>query len=198
MMYLIVCGQCTECKQLIEWMCMNIEASIVEDHIQVLPLLTGHVEGECRKQDEVKEALLEFERRVNSEKKNEASELLAGTIQHQREFLARVAHEINRQICILNGEQALHYSDMPRDIIESMEKTILEMGSGSLGDSHREWMKVREGQGWVYGPTKCMECKTSPCLVPFEELPYQQKVKDCIFVGIKNAVHGWEKNNEKV
>lgn len=103
--------------------------------------------------------------------------------------LVVVAHEINRQICLLNGEEARSYKEMSEDIIESMERAIVDLKKGrNLGDSHTEWFKERTAQGWTYGPVKDMDKKISPCLVPFEELPYNQKVKDCIFVGIKNAL----------
>jgi hypothetical protein len=107
-----------------------------------------------------------------------------------KKFMARVAHEINKQICILNGEQALNYEDMPAYIIENMEESILNLDEGrTLGSSHSEWLKERIAQGWVYGPVKDTENKISPLICPFEDLTYSQKVKNCIFVGIKNAVH---------
>ena len=103
--------------------------------------------------------------------------------------LVVIAHEINRQICLLNGEAAPRYTEMPKEIIASMEEAICNLEEGrNLGDSHRAWVKAREEQGWTYGETKDMEKKTSPCLVPFEALGYEQQVKDCIFVGIKNAL----------
>jgi len=37
--------------------------------------------------------------------------------------------------------------------------------------SHESWMKVKEIDGWKWGPVKDPEKKEHPCMVPFSELP---------------------------
>ena len=43
---------------------------------------------------------------------------------------------------------------------------------------HDVWAKQRIEEGWVYGETKNSELKTTPCLVPYEELPESEKEYD--------------------
>lgn len=46
--------------------------------------------------------------------------------------------------------------------------------------SHENWMEYKKDEGWVYGETKDPEKKTHPCLVPYDKLPHDQKVKDIV------------------
>jgi hypothetical protein len=42
---------------------------------------------------------------------------------------------------------------------------------------HNTWVRVRGGEGWTYGPFRDDERKQHPCLVPYDELPEEEK--DC-------------------
>jgi hypothetical protein len=48
-------------------------------------------------------------------------------------------------------------------------------------DSHKNWLAHKVKDGWVYGPVKDVEKKEHPCMVPYEELPLEQRVKDYLF-----------------
>lgn len=52
-------------------------------------------------------------------------------------------------------------------IIEQMAKNV-----------HETWAKTRISQGWTYGEQRDDEKKTHPCLVPYEELPEEEKEYD--------------------
>lgn len=43
---------------------------------------------------------------------------------------------------------------------------------------HEVWSKSRIEQGWVYGEVKDSVKKTTPCLVPYEELSEEEKDYD--------------------
>lgn len=43
---------------------------------------------------------------------------------------------------------------------------------------HEVWAVSRLQEGWSYGPVKDSEAKTTPCLVPYEELPETEKDYD--------------------
>lgn len=45
-------------------------------------------------------------------------------------------------------------------------------------EQHDQWMRDRIANGWVYGEVKDTERKTHPCLVPYEELPEGERLKD--------------------
>lgn len=43
---------------------------------------------------------------------------------------------------------------------------------------HDVWAKTRIAQGWSYGPVRNDTQKKHPCLVPYEELPEEEKNYD--------------------
>lgn len=45
-------------------------------------------------------------------------------------------------------------------------------------NTHDVWAKSRIEQGWIYGPKRNDEQKTTPCLVPYSELPDSEKEYD--------------------
>ena len=52
-------------------------------------------------------------------------------------------------------------------LVEQMSKNV-----------HEVWADTRMKQGWVYGEQRNDELKTHPCLIPYEELPEEEKVYD--------------------
>lgn len=43
---------------------------------------------------------------------------------------------------------------------------------------HEVWAQSRMSEGWAYGPERNDAFKTHPCLVPYEDLPEQEKAYD--------------------
>jgi len=59
---------------------------------------------------------------------------------------------------------------LPKDLellVEEMSKNV-----------HDVWAEARIKQGWTYGPQRNDEKRTHPCLVPYEELPEEEKEYD--------------------
>lgn len=52
-------------------------------------------------------------------------------------------------------------------LVEQMAKNV-----------HEIWAETRISQGWTYGPERNDAEKKHPCLVPYEELPEEEKVYD--------------------
>ena len=52
-------------------------------------------------------------------------------------------------------------------LVEQMAKNV-----------HEVWAETRIQQGWTYGAQRNDELKKHPCLVPYEELPEEEKVYD--------------------
>lgn len=52
-------------------------------------------------------------------------------------------------------------------LVEQMSKNV-----------HEVWAATRIQQGWTYGEQRNDELKTHPCLVPYEELPEEEKEYD--------------------
>ena len=54
-----------------------------------------------------------------------------------------------------------------KPLVEQMSKNV-----------HEVWAETRVKQGWTYGEQRNDELKTHPCLIPYEELPEQEKQYD--------------------
>ena len=48
--------------------------------------------------------------------------------------------------------------------------------------AHDSWMESYKAMGWKYGPIRDPEAKTHPDMVPYEELPQDERDKDEIFL----------------
>lgn len=49
-------------------------------------------------------------------------------------------------------------------------------------EAHDSWMKAYEEMGWKYGEVRDAELKTHPDMLPFNELPKDEKDKEAIFL----------------
>lgn len=45
-------------------------------------------------------------------------------------------------------------------------------------NAHENWAKGRIQEGWIYGPARNDALKTTPCLLPYEQLPESEKEYD--------------------
>lgn len=106
------------------------------------------------------------------------------------EKIAQVAHEVNRAYCQAIGDNSqTSWEDAPAWQKESAVLGVIfhvEHPDAGPDASHNSWMKQKLDTGWVYGEEKDPEAKTHPCIVPFEELPLGQQVKDHLF---RQVVH---------
>ena len=57
---------------------------------------------------------------------------------------------------------------------EELEQLVEQMSK----NVHDVWAETRIKQGWTYGEQRNDELKTHPCLVPYEELPEEEKEYD--------------------
>lgn len=107
-------------------------------------------------------------------------------------FAAMVAHEANRHYCRSIGDHSLvEWENAPSwqrnsaiagaEMIEKNPETTPEQ-------SHESWMALKGAEGWVYGPVKDVEKKEHPCMVPYNELPAVQRLKDQIFGNVVRAI----------
>jgi hypothetical protein len=104
------------------------------------------------------------------------------------ENIAKVCHEVNRAYCMAIGDNSQpSWENAPewqkQSAIKGVDFHIVNPDAGPSA-SHEEWLKVKEADGWKYGPVKDPEKKEHPCYVPYEELPAEQKAKDFIFTAI--------------
>lgn len=57
---------------------------------------------------------------------------------------------------------------------EKLEQLVEQMSK----NVHEVWAETRIRQGWTYGEQRNDELKTHPCLIPYEELPEEEKEYD--------------------
>ncbi len=59
-----------------------------------------------------------------------------------------------------------------------LPQRLLELTEQIAENVHEVWARQRISEGWVYGPERSTERKTTPCLVPYKELPEEEKAYD--------------------
>lgn len=106
------------------------------------------------------------------------------------EEIAQVCHEANRELQRVQGEVVNPpWEQLNQELRDSAINGVEGVLTGNTPEeSHQNWLAHRESHGWVYGPVKDFEAKTHPCLVPYHELPVDQKRKDHLFVNIVEAL----------
>ncbi|PZG20641.1 hypothetical protein C1J01_08915 [Nonomuraea aridisoli] len=107
------------------------------------------------------------------------------------DWVARICHEANRAVQALTNDPAPSpaWEDAPEWQRESAVAGVETARSGATPEQlHESWRAHKEADGWTYGDVKDADAKTHPCLVPYGELPAEQRAKDAIFHAIVRAV----------
>lgn len=108
------------------------------------------------------------------------------------EEIARVAHETNRAYCITLGDKSQpSWDEAPGWQKESAMFGVVFKADNpavSPADMHENWMKQKIDDGWTWGPVKRIEIKEHPCMVPYHELPAEQRMKDKLFSAVVSAL----------
>lgn len=107
------------------------------------------------------------------------------------EMIAMVAHNVNKAYCQSIGDLSQTEWELApqwqRDSAINGVKYHIDSGLTALPeDSHVSWMKQKESEGWVFGEVKDPVAKTHPCMIPYSELPLNQRTKDYLF---REVVH---------
>ena len=59
-----------------------------------------------------------------------------------------------------------------------LPKELNQLAEQMAKNVHEIWSQTRISQGWTYGPERNDSEKKHPCLVPYEELPEEEKLYD--------------------
>ena len=109
---------------------------------------------------------------------------------------ARTAHEVNRlYCCALEDFSQPQWERAPKWQTDSAihgVKAIIENPNHPPSASHDAWLSEKQAAGWKYGPVKDPDKKEHPCMVPYEDLPIDQRMKDTIFLAVVKGVLGIE------
>lgn len=106
------------------------------------------------------------------------------------EKIAEVAHEANRIYCEATGDNSQPtWRDAPEWQKESaMNGVKVALDGATPEQQHEAWAKDKVAAGWIYGEVKDAARKTHPCLVPYSQLPEQQKRKDALYIAVAQAM----------
>lgn len=63
-----------------------------------------------------------------------------------------------------------------RDVV--LPEELNQLAEQMAKNVHDIWAETRISQHWTYGPKRNDAEKTHPCLIPYEELPEEEKVYD--------------------
>lgn len=111
-----------------------------------------------------------------------------------RDLIAEVAHAINQAYCLSLGDDSIpDWADAPEWQKQSALMGVdmhLANPEATPAQSHESWLAVKEAEGWQYGPVKDPANKVHPCILPFEDLPTEQKSKDYLFRAVVHALKG--------
>lgn len=99
------------------------------------------------------------------------------------ESTAIVLHNSIRllQLALKNDVVAEKWENATPDQRSSSRRAVvwrLQNPNAQPNEQHDQWMRDRIANGWVYGEVKDTERKTHPCLVPYDELPEGERLKD--------------------
>jgi len=106
--------------------------------------------------------------------------------------IAQICHEANRVYCESIGDYSQSiWADAPNWQIDSAIQGVRyhrRNPESKPSDSHVNWLDGKARDGWTYGKIKNEEKKEHPCMLPYSELPDDQKTKDVLFVAIVRAL----------
>lgn len=102
--------------------------------------------------------------------------------------IAKVCHEVNRAYCKSIGDNTQNSwedaEQWARDSACSGVSFHLDAPSTTPEESHAEWYRHKLADGWKYGPIKDPSKKEHPCMVPYDQLPIEQRTKDYLFKAV--------------
>ncbi len=102
--------------------------------------------------------------------------------------IARVCHEVNKAYCEAIGDKSQKHWGLAEDWQKESSingvNYFLKNKDCSPEDTHRDWCKQKIADGWSYGKVKDPDNKQHPCLVDYNSLPFEQQVKDQLWVAV--------------
>jgi hypothetical protein len=108
------------------------------------------------------------------------------------ETIAQVVHAAIRAYQIALGEapspEWAAAEEWQRASTREAVRYQLANPTALVSAEHDRWMAERLRDGWVWGPVKDPAAKTHPLLIPYEQLPEDQRRKDALVKAIVGAL----------
>jgi hypothetical protein len=111
---------------------------------------------------------------------------------HSTHDIARICHEVNRAYCAALGDTSQPaWDDAPEWQQSSVVAGVIFVASNPdapASTNHNAWLEQKLNTGWRWGEVKNPDTKEHPCMVPYDDLPVEQRAKDHIFRAIVVAL----------
>lgn len=108
------------------------------------------------------------------------------------ESIATICHEANRRYCREIGDNTQKcWEEAPwwqRQSAIAGVMFVVQNPEAPSSAAHENWLKQKIEEGWHYGPVKSEELRVHPCILPYDGLPEDQKVKDRLFQSIVRSL----------
>ena len=109
---------------------------------------------------------------------------------------AQTVHETIRAFAASIGESMPSWAEAPEwqrtatdQAIRSHFAAFDEGREVPPSESHDKWCADKLAAGWKYGAVKDSAAKTHPLLIPYDELPLEQKMKDYLIGAVCLSFH---------
>ncbi len=102
------------------------------------------------------------------------------------EEIAMIAHKINQEYCYaLDPAYRIiswaYHNEAEKNSIRFGVHALLSGKYAGPEDQHKGWLETKTREGWKWGPVKDLGAKEHPCLMAYDLLPIEQRMKDSIF-----------------
>lgn len=108
------------------------------------------------------------------------------------EHIAKVCHQANKAYCESIGDMSQKDWEDAEPHQRSSAVTGVEFSLSNPGatpeSQHQAWYKHKEADGWRYGLVKDAAIKEHPCMLPYDMLPKEQRLKDALFQAVVKAL----------
>ncbi len=105
---------------------------------------------------------------------------------------AKTAHEVNKAYCLGLGDATQKaWEDAPewqRASALNGVKHVAENPNAKPSDTHKSWLRQKKDEGWQWGPVKDANKKEHPCMVQYNDLPKNQRIKDSLFLLVVKGI----------
>ena len=104
------------------------------------------------------------------------------------EQIARVCHAANKEYCSVIGDDSQksweQAEQWQRDSAVSGVAFAKSNPLAPASSQHDAWLKDKADSGWTYGSVKDASKKEHPCMVSYDKLPAEQRIKDSLFKAV--------------
>lgn len=80
---------------------------------------------------------------------------------------------------VMNNQTSNNYTPTPADTTNiQLPEELMALAEAISKNVHEVWAQNRIKEGWTYGPVRDDEKRQTPCLVPYDQLPEEEKAYD--------------------